>query len=154
MLPQLSNSNLSDLEKLPLERFNQIHLLAVHQYPLWEASCRNREQKLYHNFWENCLQVTNGLNLEVFDKSIHVCTFKSPFMWHALLSIPEAIATTCMWTFHQMSTMCIVIVSVNANIVTVSDWLVHHQLMLTSWQCQNWLVHHQLMLTSWQCQTD
>ena len=38
-------SNLSDLENLPLERFNKIQLLAVHQYPLWEASCLNRDKK-------------------------------------------------------------------------------------------------------------
>ena len=30
--------NLSNLEKWPLEWFNQIHLLAVHQHPPWEAS--------------------------------------------------------------------------------------------------------------------
>ena len=32
------------LEKLPLERFNHIHLLALHQHPHWEASWQNREK--------------------------------------------------------------------------------------------------------------
>ena len=36
--------NLLNLEKLPLEWFNQIHLLAVHQHPHWEASWQNREK--------------------------------------------------------------------------------------------------------------
>ena len=61
--------NLSDLEKIPFERLNKIHLfLAVHQYPLWEASCRNRDKKLFYNFLDNWLHVKNGLNLAVFDK--------------------------------------------------------------------------------------
>ena len=37
-------SNLLDLENWPLEWFNRIHLLAVHSYPPWEASCINREK--------------------------------------------------------------------------------------------------------------
>ena len=37
-------SDLSDLEKWPLEWFNQIHLLTVHWYPPCEASCINREK--------------------------------------------------------------------------------------------------------------
>ena len=36
--------NLSNLEKWPLEWFNQIHLSAVHQHPPWEASWQNREK--------------------------------------------------------------------------------------------------------------
>ena len=41
---KLTFFDLSNLEQFPLERFNQIHLLAVHQYPPWKASCQNREK--------------------------------------------------------------------------------------------------------------
>ena len=37
-LPNFTLFDLSDLEKLPLERFNQLHLLAVHQHSPWEGS--------------------------------------------------------------------------------------------------------------------
>ena len=36
-------SDLLDHAKIPLELFNKIHLLAIHQHPTWEASCQNRE---------------------------------------------------------------------------------------------------------------
>ena len=36
-------SDLSDLNKLPLERFNQIYLLAVHHHLPRKVSCQNRE---------------------------------------------------------------------------------------------------------------
>ena len=32
------------LAQLSLEPFNQIHMLAVHQCPLWEVSCQHREK--------------------------------------------------------------------------------------------------------------
>ena len=40
-------------------RFNQIHLLAVNQYPHWDVWCQNRGI----SFWENFFQVKNWLNL-------------------------------------------------------------------------------------------
>ena len=43
------NLTFSDLEKLPLERFNQIHLLAVHQYPHGEASCLRAKVIIYQS---------------------------------------------------------------------------------------------------------
>ena len=45
-----AKSDLSDLEKGPLKRFKQTRLLAVHQYPSWEALCQNRE-KVTEQFW-------------------------------------------------------------------------------------------------------
>ena len=42
--PNLTFFDLSNFQKLPLEWFNQIHLLAVHQHPPWEASWQNREK--------------------------------------------------------------------------------------------------------------
>ena len=42
--PNLTFFYLSDLENWPLEWFNQIHILAVHQHPPWEASWQNREK--------------------------------------------------------------------------------------------------------------
>ena len=45
-----AKSDLSDLEKGPLERFKQTRLLAVHYYPSWEALCQNRE-KVTEPFW-------------------------------------------------------------------------------------------------------
>ena len=48
--PNLTFFNLSNLEKWPLEWFNQIHLLAVHQHPPWEASWQNREKVITQFF--------------------------------------------------------------------------------------------------------
>jgi hypothetical protein len=39
-----AKSDLSDIKIGTLERFNHIHLLTVHWYPPWEASCIHREK--------------------------------------------------------------------------------------------------------------
>ena len=49
--PNLTFFYFSNLDKWPLEWVNQIHLLAVHLHPPWEASCQNRE-KVIKQFFE------------------------------------------------------------------------------------------------------
>ena len=44
-------TDLSDLAKWPLERFNQIHFLTVHVYPHWEAPCINVEKYIKQFLW-------------------------------------------------------------------------------------------------------
>ena len=48
----------SVLEKIPLERFNEILLLQVHHHPPWETSCQNKAKVI-----KNGLQVKNEPNL-------------------------------------------------------------------------------------------
>ena len=61
-------SNLLDLEKWPLEWFNRIHLLAVHYYPPWEASCINRE-KVIKQFLRKLPPSKKGAKFDLSDLS-------------------------------------------------------------------------------------
>ena len=60
---KLANLDLSDLEKWPLERFNQIQIWVVHQYHPWEGSCQNRE-KVTDQFLRKCSKVQKGHNFD------------------------------------------------------------------------------------------
>ena len=51
-IAKYSDLTFSDLEKLPLERFNQIHHLAVYQHPHWEASWQDRTKVIRQFFKE------------------------------------------------------------------------------------------------------
>ena len=51
-------SDLWEIERWPLERFNQTRLLAVHWYPPWQAICLNRNN-LPNCVWSICRQVNN-----------------------------------------------------------------------------------------------
>ena len=55
---------LSDLEKLPLERFSQIQLWAVDWYHPWEGSCQTRE-KVTDQFLRKCSKVQKGHNFDL-----------------------------------------------------------------------------------------
>ena len=48
-LRKMHNQTFPTLQRWPLERFNHIHLLTVHSYTPWEASCQLHEQFL--NKW-------------------------------------------------------------------------------------------------------
>ena len=73
-------SDLSDLEKLPLEWFNQIHLLTVHYYPPCEASCINRE-KVIKQFWRKLPPSKKGAKFDLSD------LLKWPFWWFNQINI-------------------------------------------------------------------
>ena len=63
---KVANLDLSDLEKLPLERFNQIQLWVVDYYHLWEDSCQNRE-KVTDQFLRKLSKVQKGHKFGPFD---------------------------------------------------------------------------------------
>jgi hypothetical protein len=64
-----AKSDLSDLTKGPLERFNHIHLLTVPSYPPWEASCIHREK------------VTEQLNIGKMGEKQLIPTFLTLEKW-------------------------------------------------------------------------
>ena len=49
-----AKSDLSDLEKGPLERFKQTCIVAVHEYPSWAALCKNREKVTEQQMASKC----------------------------------------------------------------------------------------------------
>ena len=66
----------------PLERFNQTHLLAVHQHPHWEASCQNREKIIRESvFWENCRQSKKSAKFDLSD------LYKWPLGWFNQITV-------------------------------------------------------------------
>ena len=72
--------DLSDLSKWPLEWFNQIHLLTVHQYPPCEASCINRE-KVIKQFLRKLPPSKKGAKFDLSD------LLKWPLWWFNQINI-------------------------------------------------------------------
>ena len=78
--PNLTFFNLSNLEKWPLEWFNQIHLLAIHQHPPWEASWQNRE-KVIKQFLRKLPPSKKGAKFDLSD------LLKWPLWWFNQINI-------------------------------------------------------------------
>ena len=68
---KVENFDLSDLDKLPLEQFNQTQLWLVDKYHPWEGTCQNREI-VTDQFLRKCSKVQKGHNFDLltFNKAI------------------------------------------------------------------------------------
>ena len=62
---KVANLYLSDLDKWPLERINQIQPLVVVWYHPWEGSCQNREN-VTDMFFRKCSKMPKGHNCDLF----------------------------------------------------------------------------------------
>ena len=96
----VANLDLFDLEKWPLERFNQILFWVVDQYHPWEGSGQNRE-KFTDQFLRKCSKVQKRAQFLPL-KNLYSDSTKS-FLWYVVNVIPKKPKKRkCYWSLSEI----------------------------------------------------